>query len=213
MRFLQLCFLLQSPSRLCGLLSVPLSFYCLLLEAVLSSLAMLSEGTGSCVWAGPDGGGAKYERQRLLPPARPWHHPSGLGAPRPAPRSGAGGHHSVFGLPCHPGWCGAHHSPLLCQVSWREACSCRVTPSLPSDPCTPACRGAQCSGEGTPGLPCESLLPSRWHSGPSMEESRSSTQVSSSERPHSCSCCPPACSLCCVVPRSLFLHHSGEGLG
>ena len=27
---------------------------------------MLSRGTGSCVWAGPDGGGAKYERQRLL---------------------------------------------------------------------------------------------------------------------------------------------------
>lgn len=147
------------------------------------------------------------------PPALLWRRPSGLGAPRLAPRSGAGGHYSVFGLPCRPGWCGAHHPPPLCPVSWQEACSCRVTPSLPSDPCIPACRGAWHSGEGTLGVPCESWLPSLWCSGPSMEESCSSTRVSSSERLHSGSCCAPACSLCCVAPRSLFLHHSGEGLG
>lgn len=167
---------------------------------------MLSKGTGSCVWAGPDSGGCQVPALVVpLPPACPWRHPSGPGAPCPAPRSRAGSHHPGFGLHCRPGWRGAHHPPPLCPVSWHKARRCRVTPSLPSDPCTPACRSVWCSGEGTPGLPSESWLPSLWHSRPSLEGSHLSTRVSSSERPAFLE--PPSCgrSLCCAVPRSLFV--------
>ena len=165
------------------------------------------------MWAGPDSGGCQVPALVVpLPPACPWRHPSGPGAPCPAPRSRAGGHHPGFGLHCRPGWRGAHHPPPLCPVSWHKACRCCVTPSLPSDPCTPACRGVRHSGEGTLGLPFESWLPSLWHSRPSLEGSRSSTRVLSSERPTflqllSCGPLPLLCGPMLVV------RHSREGLG